>query len=376
MPLALSTFCSTKPEELEDELLERYPRRTVEVVTSSSMGCSDDAVILEHILTGYDINKIPGEGAVKVAVETWEQEVSKIIELTSEFELDIYLTEMWTDPMLAFAHLNPCKQNISVDGAEVLAQVWNPKACFVNSKDASVHKSPFSNIFLQLYQNGSVWHNYRIGQDLNFPQESNITKFFGMHSSAWKVFINFGPDKCKYPYIVIASPDSQYKNLHFHYGGLDKLAQNVVKAESFQDGSPSPLPDRHLLICHPEISRTELDPGLQLWNSAKQSGTTFSSYQKIKRVRIKRMSVFNLKSSTNLLSIESTITRDVVRTDRKNPFFAGENKPNLVTMTSILLNYTSAFPEVGYIQGMSDLLSPLLITFDETKQEKRHTGAL
>ncbi|KAI1705079.1 neurotransmitter-gated ion-channel ligand binding domain-containing protein [Ditylenchus destructor] len=149
-------------EELEDELLERYPRRTVEVVTSSSMGCSDDAVILEHILTGYDINKIPGDGAVKVAVEIWVQEVSKIIELTSEFELDIYVTEMWTDPTLAFAHLNPCKQNISVDGAKVLAQIWNPKACFVNSKDASVHKSPFSNIFLQLYQNGSVWHNYRI----------------------------------------------------------------------------------------------------------------------------------------------------------------------------------------------------------------------
>ncbi|KAI1705119.1 transmembrane amino acid transporter protein domain-containing protein [Ditylenchus destructor] len=42
----------------------------VSVVTSSSMGCSDDAICV--------------------------QEVSKIIELTSEFELDIYVTEMWT----------------------------------------------------------------------------------------------------------------------------------------------------------------------------------------------------------------------------------------------------------------------------------------
>uniref|UniRef100_A0A915DTF4 Uncharacterized protein n=1 Tax=Ditylenchus dipsaci TaxID=166011 RepID=A0A915DTF4_9BILA len=154
-------------QEYEDELRGvRLPRRTVEVVTSSSMGCADDAVILEHLLNGYDKNKIPGGqhgGGVKVDVEIWVQEVSKIIEITSEFELDIYVTEMWNDPSLAFQHLNPCKQlHISVDGAKVLAQIWNPKACFVNSKDASVHKSPFSNIFLQLYQNGSVWHNYRI----------------------------------------------------------------------------------------------------------------------------------------------------------------------------------------------------------------------
>ncbi|KAI1713227.1 rab-GTPase-TBC domain-containing protein [Ditylenchus destructor] len=234
--------------------------------------------------------------------------------------------------------------------------------------------------------------------------------------------IFYSNPECTSGQLVIASPDSQYKILHFHYGGLDKLAQlfehwNVVKAKSFQDGSPSPLPDRHLLICHPEISRTELDPedGLyervswEFWKSYKNEDGSiddvfqavyfasmdpslrkelwpfllrvypwtstleqreairndlFLGYQKIKRVRIKRMSVSNVKSSTNLLSIESTITKDVVRTDRKNPFFSGENNPNLETMKSILLNYASAFPEVGYIQGMSDLLSPLLITFD------------
>ena len=37
--------------------------------------------------------------------------------------------------------------------------------------------------------------------------------------------------------LVIASPESQYKILHFHHGGLDKLAQlfeqwNVVRAKS------------------------------------------------------------------------------------------------------------------------------------------------
>lgn len=42
--------------------------------------------------------------------------------------------------------------------------------------------------------------------------------------------------------LVIASRDSQYKILHFHHGGLDKLAQllehwNAVKAKSVHDVS-------------------------------------------------------------------------------------------------------------------------------------------
>lgn len=87
--------------------------------------CADDAVVLEHILHDYEKFKIPGGGHVKVDVEIWVQEVSKIIEITSEFELDIYVTEMWTgihsltmiklynivsDPSLVFNHMNPCKQ--------------------------------------------------------------------------------------------------------------------------------------------------------------------------------------------------------------------------------------------------------------------------
>lgn len=43
------------------------------------------------------------------------------------------------------------------------------------------------------------------------------------------------------------------------------------------------------------------------------------------------------KMSTNkqFLNVESTIIKDVVRTDRKNPFFFGENNPNLETMKFI-----------------------------------------
>uniref|UniRef100_A0A915BJR8 Secreted protein n=2 Tax=Parascaris univalens TaxID=6257 RepID=A0A915BJR8_PARUN len=124
--------------------------------------CTDDALVVTELLRDYDKFKLPGGSNVQVSVEIWVQEVSKIIEITSEFELDIYVTEKWIDPSLAYDHLNPCKRIISVDGGKVLPQIWSPHACFVNSKDASIHRSPFSNIFLQIYSNGSVWHNYRI----------------------------------------------------------------------------------------------------------------------------------------------------------------------------------------------------------------------
>lgn len=63
-----------------------------------------------QILDGYNKLDLPGGGHVVVSIEIWVQEVSKIIEITSEFELDIYVTERWTDPSLAYSHLNPCKR--------------------------------------------------------------------------------------------------------------------------------------------------------------------------------------------------------------------------------------------------------------------------
>ena len=74
--------------------------------------------------------------------------------------MDIYINEIWLDPSLAFEHLHPCKMNLSLSH-EVLSQLWTPNSCFVNSKIASIHDSPFRNIFLMIYPNGTVWVNYR-----------------------------------------------------------------------------------------------------------------------------------------------------------------------------------------------------------------------
>uniref|UniRef100_A0A1I7ZV93 Rab-GAP TBC domain-containing protein n=1 Tax=Steinernema glaseri TaxID=37863 RepID=A0A1I7ZV93_9BILA len=226
--------------------------------------------------------------------------------------------------------------------------------------------------------------------------------------------------ECTCGQLVIASPDSQYKILHFHHGGMDKLAQlfeqwNVVKAKSVKDGSPSPVPDRHLLICHPAISKNELDPedGLYetvswgFWKSyMHQDGSIDDSFTirkaiyfasmdpslrkeiwpyllrvyswsltyeqkesvrndlflEYQNIRKRRLKVTMSSSKGKWTSVENTIVKDVVRTDRKNPYFAGDHNPNIETMKKILLNYATVYPDINYIQGMSDLLAPLLAT--------------
>uniref|UniRef100_A0A1I7WB83 Rab-GAP TBC domain-containing protein n=1 Tax=Heterorhabditis bacteriophora TaxID=37862 RepID=A0A1I7WB83_HETBA len=226
--------------------------------------------------------------------------------------------------------------------------------------------------------------------------------------------------ECTSGQMVIASPDSHYKILHFHHGGLDKLAQlfeqwTAIKAKSVKDGSPSPLPDRHLLICQPAVSKSELDPedGLydmvswDLWKSYKNADGTiddsntirkaiffasmepslrkeiwpfllrvypwqstieqretirndlFLGYQNLRRKAQKKSTG---SSKQNWISIENTIVKDVIRTDRRNPFYSGDDNPNVETMKNILLHYAAAYPLVNYIQGMSDLLAPLLST--------------
>ncbi|VDN19473.1 unnamed protein product [Gongylonema pulchrum] len=228
----------------------------------------------------------------------------------------------------------------------------------------------------------------------------------------------FTPDNTASGQFVVATWDSRYKILHFHNGGLDKLARlleqwSVIKTKCVKDGSPSPIPDRQFLVCLPEVSKVELDPeeGLyervswSFWKSYKnQDGSIddsftvkkaiyfatmdpalrrdiwpfllrvypwnstleqreairndlFIEYQDIRKRRMKNTF---MKVKMSWMSVENTITKDVIRTDRCKPYFAGENNPNIDTMKNILLNYASEHPEISYIQGMSDMLAPLL----------------
>ncbi|VIO86092.1 Uncharacterized protein BM_BM17900 [Brugia malayi] len=270
----------------------------------------------------------------------------------------------------------------------------------------------------QFDDNGTVSVN---GRSVIFHQKTLSASLFSVNLGKMRSMrLFFTADDLTSGQFVIATWDSHYKILHFHHGGLDKLAQlleqwSVIKTKAVKDGSPSPIPDRQFLVCQPKVSKMELDPEEDLyervswdfWKSYKnQDGSIddnftmrkaiyfatidptlrreiwpfllrvypwastveqreiirndiFIEYQKIKKQRMKNA----LKTSWT--NIENAIIKDVIRTDRCKPYFAGDNNPNIDTMKNILLNYAFAYPEISYIQGMSDLLAPLLSTIHD-----------
>ncbi|CAD5212489.1 unnamed protein product [Bursaphelenchus okinawaensis] len=59
---------------------------------------------------------------------------------------------------------------------------------------------------------------------------------------------------------------------------------------------------------------------------------------------------------------KALIDKDVARTDRSHPFF--KNKDNLAILKDILMTYVMYDFDLGYVQGMSDYLSPLLVVME------------
>ncbi|CAF0813007.1 unnamed protein product [Didymodactylos carnosus] len=61
---------------------------------------------------------------------------------------------------------------------------------------------------------------------------------------------------------------------------------------------------------------------------------------------------------------ESLIEKDVMRTDRTLEYFQGEGNIHLELLHDILMTYNMYNFDLGYVQGMNDLLSPVLIVMD------------
>ncbi|KAI0241977.1 TBC1 domain family member 16 [Lamellibrachia satsuma] len=219
--------------------------------------------------------------------------------------------------------------------------------------------------------------------------------------------------------LVIASRESQYKILHFHHGGLERLAgifedwtflaQPKHRKKSESDASCRQftvirpyLPDGH---SHPEegaydvvdedtwrrhmnergqilddyqlrkvIFFAGLNPSLrqEMWPFLLKYFPYSSTFEEREQIRNDKYIEYqdirkhrdNMKEEDQRefwRTVQCTIEKDVVRTDRSHPYFKGDDNPNIDVLKNILLNYAMAHPHYGYTQGMSDLLAPVLI---------------
>lgn len=57
--------------------------------------------------------------------------------------------------------------------------------------------------------------------------------------------------------------------------------------------------------------------------------------------------------------------QDVPRTEIDHPFFRGKNEPHRQLLSDLLMTYVFFNWDVAYVQGMGDLLSPILIVLND-----------
>ncbi|KAG8221891.1 hypothetical protein J437_LFUL006709 [Ladona fulva] len=284
--------------------------------------------------------------------------------------------------------------------------------------------------------------------NLNFPEGSNtaspiINRARPHHRSCRKFSVDLGemrslrlffsdPEECTSGQLVVASRESQYKILHFHRGGLDRLAKVLHQWGSLLQPQHSSgdrsnktgvttLPYRHFMVCRPEVREDELhpeegqmgmvdeafwlgllneegqveddlllrkgiffgglDPKLRktVWpfllqcfpfpsTYSEREGMVVARRKEYEEITQKRECMSPDEKVAFWRSVQCIVEEDVVRTDRSNPYYAGENNPHVQEMKNILLNYAAHQPKVGYTQGMSDLLAPLLVEIEDPSE--------
>nr|XP_020440929.1 TBC1 domain family member 25 [Monopterus albus] len=70
-------------------------------------------------------------------------------------------------------------------------------------------------------------------------------------------------------------------------------------------------------------------------------------------------------SHEDLEFIRGNVLKDVLRTDRAHPYYAGsEDSPHLTALTDLLTTFAITHPQISYCQGMSDIASPILAVMD------------
>lgn len=226
--------------------------------------------------------------------------------------------------------------------------------------------------------------------------------------------------------LVIVSRESQFKLLHFHHGGLDRLdalfeswkffveskagaSQRQTDPARFGTRRPtgnSGNEDRsykQYSIVRPNILRSEAHPDEdkystvteELWNSfvndrgqieddcqlrkavffggldarirsrcwpfllkyfpfdcsfEERDAIRNARYLEYQQIRAGRDAMSAAEFDAFHKTVQCTVEKDVVRTDRSNPFFRGDDNPNVELLKHILLNYAYAHPHHGYTQ--------------------------
>lgn len=128
-------------------------------------------------------------------------------------------------------------------------------------------------------------------------------------------------------------------------GGIDPSLRRVVW--------------KHILNVYPDGMT-----GRERMDYMKRKAAEYYRLRDTWRTAVQRGSVVG-----ELAYVTSMVRKDVLRTDRLHPFYAGsDDNQNIASLFNILTTYALNHPAVSYCQGMSDIASPLLVTMGDEAQ--------
>lgn len=107
-----------------------------------------------------------------------------------------------------------------------------------------------------------------------------------------------------------------------------------------------------ILLGYQSFSSTRVEREAVALQKAEEYETLKAQWQTVSNEQAKRFGKYRER--------RSRVDKDVVRTDRMHPFYAEDDNPNVDLLRSILVTYSFYNFDLGYCQGMSDLLSPIL----------------
>ncbi|XP_048347220.1 TBC1 domain family member 16 isoform X3 [Sphaerodactylus townsendi] len=360
-------------------------------------------------------NQLALEEGLEESLETGEDEGS--LELSAD---DVSRDSTFDSDSDAFSSpfcLSPISEALGENAASVFLVNENREPC----KSHMIHSTSSNSSLDPNFEenNGQVQNSRWDEQQKVFALEQICGVFRVDLGQMRSLRLFFSDEACTSGQLVVASRESQYKIFHFHHGGLDKLSEVF---QQWKYCTETHLKDQQLTdvktcmqfsIRRPKLPSSETHPeenaykrlDVSAWLShLNEAGQVEEEYKLRKaiffggidvsirgevwpfllhyysfestseerealrarkreeyfEIQQKRLSMTPDEQKAFWRNVQFTVDKDVVRTDRSNQFFRGENNPNVETMRRILLNYAVYSPAIGYSQGMSDLVAPIL----------------
>ncbi|TXG61224.1 hypothetical protein EZV62_012587 [Acer yangbiense] len=178
----------------------------------------------------------------------------------------------------------------------------------------------------------------------------------------------------------LGSEEITYSDLLKRFGSAGKVNGNVILWATFLDNEGRVM-DSEALRKRIFYGGVEHELRREVWGLLLGYYAYDSTYAEREYLRtIKKSEYETIKHQWQSISPEQArrftkfrerkglIDKDVVRTDRAFTFYDGDDNPNVNLLRDTLLTYSFYNFDLGYCQGMSDLMSPILFVMEDESE--------